>query len=919
MKNFTIKKYLKSLIFFVFLAQSPWANAYNPAADVNANWSEHSDRLVDKRISDETIIESSTFDPESADNKAFTDNRAGKVRDAEKYFQDIAYTSCETPADYTCPPLTIEKGGQDFRSRIDFIDLKNGEIGCSVYNAIGYGQSLNKTTETPIFKKKFINSACVEKYSTSKNIDKSDEIANLIEENEEFINSLQQQEFKYDVDYKMNGDDLFLDWADTLDALVTFNAEVFDLEQTLLTRSLKTRNGYTVLPNEIIIEKFEQNLSNLFFRVWNGGWDNNEAFVRGVEVQARVRNIADSMADSNYFMLLDFFIKSNALIIFIVTTLGVLFIGYNVLAGWVVPAIGNKILKKNSGENNIQRGIYGVLMLFMFMSTEVDVVNVEYEDYDGISREKIEIKQTRMQNAGQVLFTATNWFSDRLAKIGFDASSSALNASTGLLNKDQINALASERIILEKEKVALANIDIQMCAANYDLFNMIEILKQYREKTLNTKEGSENLTTLKIWETDGISSLRANPYPKSEREANAMMYNGYKNNESPYNTIRSSGTNGVVKPSAENKFRTSDYSPLSLSGCYNNMKRFIQNDSRIRAIGEEFDKFEDVEEKENKVEYLRTLNEIERKLFAEWGYPAISFLPVKTLLANNLGIVGDAMKKQEQLQEDMNSGEVFDGAMLKMIGSNITLLSVFGGYQIAQVIHTVKGSLLDLLPSGGPISTIISSFDKYMTAGNKEQQVDIIDLLLSSLILQASLETMVITVIVVGAAFSFTLLFVEKLFAFISLMFLVFYSFHKNQEEKVLGAIVKVFAVAFKTVLITTCIILSVFSLALVDKFEIVMLNEFFNSIDMIENQSWDYMFSEGTNPLPIISLFIKKYVFYSVSKVSFAILKIFLMMKIIFSMPAYLYELIYEKTSSVTDGIADSLIDATKQQTVKV
>ena len=42
-------------------------------------------------------------------------------------------------------------------------------------------------------------------------------------------------------------------------------------------------------------------------------------------------------------------------------------------------------------------------------------------------------------------------------------------------------------------------------------------------------------------------------------------------------------------------------------------------------------------------------------------------------------------------------------------------------------------------------------------------------------------------------------------------------------------------------------------------------------------------------------------------------------MMKIIFSMPAYLYELIYERTNSVTDGIAENIIDATKQQTVRV
>ena len=56
------------------------------------------------------------------------------------------------------------------------------------------------------------------------------------------------------------------------------------------------------------------------------------------------------------------------------------------------------------------------------LQQKVDVVNVEYEDYDGVAKEKIEIKQTRMQNLGQMLFTGTNWFSDKIAKIGFESS-----------------------------------------------------------------------------------------------------------------------------------------------------------------------------------------------------------------------------------------------------------------------------------------------------------------------------------------------------------------------------------------------------------------------------------------------------------------------------------------------------------------
>ena len=370
MKNFKLKKYLRSLLFFMLLMQSPWAIAYNPAAYVDATFVDEDETLIEERVNDETIEETEEYDANSEQNKAFTENRAGKVIEAEDYFQNISYSSCEAPSDYACPPLIESKIGEGYRTRIDFIDLKNGEISCSVFKPIGFGQALSRETETIQFKKKFINSTCVEKYSRFKNIDNSDQVKKLIEENEEFINSLQQQEFKYSVDYKMNGDDMFLDWADVVDGLVTFNAEIFDLEQTLLTRSLKTRNGYTVIPNEIVVDKFEQSLGNLWSRVTSGSWSDNNSFNEGVEIQASVRNIADAMADTSYFMLLDFFIKSNDLIITIVTSLGFIFIGYNVVVGWIVPAIGNKILKKDSGENNIHRGIFGIAMIFMFVATE---------------------------------------------------------------------------------------------------------------------------------------------------------------------------------------------------------------------------------------------------------------------------------------------------------------------------------------------------------------------------------------------------------------------------------------------------------------------------------------------------------------------------------------------------------------------
>ena len=105
-----------------------------------------------------------------------------------------------------------------------------------------------------------------------------------------------------------------------------------------------------------------------------------------------------------------------------------------------------------------------------------------------------------------------------------------------MLSADQISALASERIILNKEKERLAEIDREMCAANYDLKVLTQKLKDYREKTLSRNDGVGDIDLSRGSVGDRfkmvgnmfgadykVSSIEVNPYPKSEREARAIM------------------------------------------------------------------------------------------------------------------------------------------------------------------------------------------------------------------------------------------------------------------------------------------------------------------------------------------------------------------------------------------------------------
>ncbi|ABB44990.1 hypothetical protein Suden_1715 [Sulfurimonas denitrificans DSM 1251] len=160
-------------------------------------------------------------------------------------------------------------------------------------------------------------------------------------------------------------------------------------------------------------------------------------------------------------------------------------------------------------------------------------------------------------------------------------------------------------------------------------------------------------------------------------------------------------------------------------------------------------------------------------------------------------------------------------------------------------------------------------------------------------------------------------------------MFLLIYAFAKNQEDRVATAMAKIFAVAFKTILIVVCIFLAMYSLNLVSSLELIFVESFFKSMDMIENASWGYVFSgaslsgELANNIVVIgtmlSFFFKKYIFFGVTKFAFTMLKLTLVVQMIWKMPGFMYELIYEKVHSVSDSVGETLQSVNEKHSMRV
>jgi len=921
---------MKTLLLIFALITSTWA--YDPYQEVNQNYNEkYSTNLTDQRIYNSEInTDVVNANDDTTYKKTYEDNRAGKTKE-EPWYMPVSFTSCETPSDYVCPPLTAARTNTGYTSRVNFVDLVSGQISCSAHLTIASNTDpLKNSNQLADHTEVFVNKSCLEKYSASENKNTDSDTEKLKEKNEEYLKNLKAQEYKYTVDYKTSGNSKFLDLADILDGVVSFNVDMFDFEQTLLTRELKTRSGYTTLPNEMIVTKFEKSLSNLSGLILGFDSHAENEFLNNAQNQVSIKNASAAIANSSYFMLLDFWMKANEYLVLLAQGIAFVFIAYNVVLTWAMPAISNKIMRKKDYDNHLQRFAVGFLALIMLFSGDVEKLNIQYESkaQDLVQNELI-VQQTNIQAAIQLLYSETNYWADAFAEIGIRAYMNGLSGSSGLFTANQIDAMATEKNVLLKSIESYKTIETDMCYANYDVPLLKDAVKSYRSQTLSKNDGGNSISGVLL---DGtISSADANPFPKSEAEAFAVMkisQNAAYDTVSPYNSSIADDS-GFVKNEAKEKFREPAYAPLSLSGCYENTKKRIAAAQRVREIDAQFAKLADPTVKDAKVEYMKVINEIQWRMFAEQGYLSIVYLPIISLVLNDLGVIDDLQKAAEIDVANENAVTDYTTSQLKQLSQDIPLLMVFGGGNVAAMVHVIKEPIVEFMIDsisilGGPISKGANYARKGFDLLNKTMingEYDLLDLKIAAMLIKSVLSSLVMALLLGSAIVVFTLLFIEKLFAFIASMFLLIYAFAKNQEDRVATAIAKIFAIAFKTILIVICVFLSMFSLSLLTNLEYSLLNNFFNSLDAIENASWSYMFSsfEFSNILGLIKLFFEKYLVYGVISVTFMIVKMILVIQMIWKMPGFMYELIYEKVHSVSDSVGESLQNANEKTVMRV
>jgi len=807
--------------------------------------------------------------------------KKGEEEEITKYFNYVPKTTCSSAEDMICPPLTLTFK-KDHVVMIDYINPIAGEVKCSVYKKDedeDLWTNWNKEQQmASVYSEVFVHKICISKFSEANNIDNTGTINDIREIVKERERELENIRLSYEVDFTANGGEKFLDMGDWLDALATVDAEKIDIEKTLKQGIINTTENYTTIPNGMIASGYKAAFESVL-RNNNGDMaerDRQKIISDSIAYSSKVKHIADS----NYVMYLDFFTNANSYINEIVVVLLILLLLKN-LSSWGLKTTTENFSKTQNRQNHTHRAILGFSVLLLFFVGENNVINIP--DSEGTSKE-IEVKSQRIQTLVRELYSFTNELSDGLTRIAITSYLKNLSSTTGHGSLAEVNSLSSELLILEKENEMLYSIDETMCRVVYNEDILINSLKIYRrelsrQRNLTISRGEftgvrdtnsfSNALDQTMYEFSGgfygLGSggvygedhrlreqedieIILNHFPSSEREAHAISYLAKTN-------AYDDGGGGFVK---DDYFRSSEFEKknqwLALSGCSYNKKQIILNNKKLDYIETKLKSISKGDEFEKRKVAIKNANEILWKNYAELGYVSMVFLPATSLIID----------EKENYDEE---------STLKKISKALPILAMMNGSGVTDTINNVIG--------GFSLTKPLSALAAYE-------------------LIMKMLDVIPMIILIVSGIVSFIIISLLKLWAFMALIFVVIYAFSESQEEKIWGAISRVFIIGFSSVLLVVSLFLTIWAMSLVDNLEHILISNFFDAMLTLSDES------------------ITTYVVYGVSHALFILAKILLTLAIVFKLPKYFYDILGVKADDASEGFQNYMQESITRQGTK-
>lgn len=835
----------------------------------------------------------------------------GSTKAGDSFFEPVNVSNCESSAVLKCPPLKGQFQGAGYVTMIDYINPKEGTVSCTVWdNSNDIFNTLNgPDLGTPLASETIKIRACEKKFSIEANRVTDQATENLREISKNRNAQLNNIANGYQ-DISKIGGKTYMDLGDWLDALVTIDGSRIDIQSSLAKGEIQTTPKYSITAPASILSGFTSNVKSLL-----GANNLTPAQIDKIIQDNKVlRDRNKNIANSQYVMFMGFFVEADKAINTLLSSLVAAFIIYNALIQWGWGTLSHKLtglIAKEKGaplkENHIHRFTTGVFIIIFFFSGSINKYEVK-SLVTGASTE-MAVKEQRVRDVVRFVFSVSNDLADELARIGISQYLKYITLTSGISGIDRIDSYTSERQILQNENKILSQVEAGMCSGTYNTAKYEEIVvdkfaKAKEEKVVATEELGylekmyEEMKKQNPKEKDMsvILQLKINPYAKSEK----VFFQNVEHLElNPY-----SGEAGILT-GVGNNF-------MSFSGCYNNRNKMLENNQRLNELDGIIKQIKDDFKSTNSLDRVKSLYEVMWKSYNELGYLSVAFLPATAVLVDSQGVLGD----KTQRDSDNMSEETMDMQLARAI----PMLALFGGENIKKMVEktinyplfaiketynaSAVGAVLNKVGVGGVVNAAATGFIEYFTYYTTYQ------------IINSLLNGAVIVLMVVGGILAFIMLTLQKLYVFISVIFLAIWAFHPQQTEKILSAVTKVMTVSFKTVLLVVSMFLLLFSMSLLDSLQYRLINDFFVIMESTGGMR------DTLNPVTIIldwfANMFQPYVFYGLAHIIFILAKVYLIYIIIFKLPGYFIEIIDSKAEDLFDKATDKLSDVAQAATTK-
>lgn len=618
-------RYILILLFFVFqLFGSALNNADSlstPSSTTTATGVTKQELLqFDSKVPTESTV--------SAEEQKALQVQKTITKATDFFVSNVSFSSCSA----SCP---IKPEYQtDFYAKVDKFDIK--AITCSVY------AKNDLRAQTVIQSKTIINNQCVKQVE---NTAYQSKISQQAISNNDALSRSVQNNIAINSQPSTN-----LDLSDFLDALVTFNPEIIDIQKSMANQSIEF-NGKTfdsLKHNEDKAQAIDyaRSISSSFFSSLGISELN--------PMSSPVTNISTENLNQKFLSKFLLFFMEMLLVSGSVMS-ELLFYIFLAALLWGVIDIALSWKKEGNIGAIIRRVAFSIAVILVFF-TSSESTNVT------VGGQNITLDSSRAQNWFSSANQEVNSIMDSLVQKTWSAYLKNLSTREGVVSSDTVKNQEEEANQLKRKNEQLQKINDQC----FNDFNMVE-LKQYLGKIRTDKQQNQ---------------VFANPFPTAEEMAKISQFK------------------------RENDLLKYDNPSISLSACHDAKQGILSNQVKIDGYDANINNFNNPSFLKDKSTQIVALNDYFLSLQQKYGYLSIVFLPAAEMVYGLKDFIEDTFVKKWENYKSLDIQAISTGALQN--SAMLTLLPLDNVIAIMSKISSVLPTSWIPFGVGDKIADLVS-------------------------------------------------------------------------------------------------------------------------------------------------------------------------------------------------------------------